>query len=154
MFWHASCIISGMKLAITVWNGRIAPLFDVAKHLLIIETEGFGRPIGNMINVELSDDDVEKKISALSSLGINAVVCGAISREYEEALLCANIEMDAFVAGDVAEVLEAWQGGSMRQRVYSMPGCPCPRHRCMHRNGGYQGRGQGLGHGGGHRQYR
>lgn len=136
-----------MKLAITVWNGRIAPLFDVARHVLVVETEGFGKPIGSMMNVDLQNDDVDKKVAALASLGIEAVVCGAISREYEEALMAADIEMDAYVAGDVTDVLDAWQGGIMRQRGYSMPGCSCPRHRCMHRAGGRQGQR----HGGGHR---
>jgi predicted Fe-Mo cluster-binding NifX family protein len=137
-----------MKLAITVWNGRIAPLFDVAKHLLVIETVGFGTPLGKMINVELQDDRVEHKIEALVSLGVDAVVCGAISREYEEALMAAGIEMDAFVAGDVADVLDAWQSGVMRQRGYSMPGCPYPRHRCMRRG---RGVGRHHGYGGPHR---
>ena len=144
-----------MKLAITVWNGRIAPLFDVARHVLIVETEGFGRPIGPMMNVELIDDDSDRKVDALVSLGVEALICGAISREYEEDLLSARIEMDAYVAGDVADVLQAWQAGNLRQRGYSMPGCSCPRHRCMHRNRGVAHHATvehgNIGRGGGHR---
>lgn len=135
-----------MKLAITVWNGRVAPLFDVAKHIMVVKTEGFGKPIGPVMHVALEHDEVKQKIAALVSLGVEAIICGAISREYEEALMDAGIEMDAFVAGDVSEVIDAWQRGRMRQRSYSMPGCSCPRHRCLRRNRGYGHSGQGGGH--------
>lgn len=141
-----------MKLAITVWNGRIAPLFDVAKHVLVISTEGFGKPVTELMTVELHDDNVEQKIAALSAIGVDEVVCGAISREYEEALMTAGIDMNAYVAGDIADVVSAWQEGTLRQRGYSMPGCPCPRYRCMHRGGqqrGYNGLRRGRPHGGG-----
>ena len=122
-----------MKLAITVWHGRIAPLFDVARHLLVFETEGFGRPVIELTTMQLHSDDVHEKCAALEAFGISAVVCGGISREYEEALLDAGVAIDAFVAGDSEEVIAAWEAGTLRRRGFSMPGCPCPRHRCMRR---------------------
>ena len=125
-----------MKLAITVWNGRIAPLFDVAQHVLVVETQGFGTPVVQLTTIEMHNELPAGKIGVLAAMGIEAVVCGAISREYEEAVLQAGMELDAFVAGDVADILQAWQSGNMRQQGYSMPGCPCPRHRCMHRGMG------------------
>ena len=123
----------GMKLAMTIWNGRIAPLFDVARHLLICETEGFGRNVTVLESIGLQEDTPERRIAALSAMGISAVICGGISREYEEALAYAGIEMDTFVAGEVSDVIAAWESGTLRQRRYSMPGCNCPRHRYMHR---------------------
>jgi predicted Fe-Mo cluster-binding NifX family protein len=138
----------GMKLAVTVWNGRIAPLFDVSRHVLVGETEGYGQPMNQLMTLQLQSDDVERKVSALVAIGVSAVICGAISREYEEALAASEIEMDAFVAGDVTDVIAAWEAGTLRQRGFSMPGCACPRHRCMrrgHRSGQMNGR-----HGGGH----
>ncbi len=122
-----------MKLAITVWNGRVAPLFDVAKHLVVFETEGFGKPVSELTAIQLLSDEVGEKTDALEALGISAVICGGISREYEEALLDAGIDMDTFVAGDIAEVIAAWEAGTLRREGFSMPGCPCPRHRCMRR---------------------
>lgn len=119
-----------MKLAITVWNGRIAPLFDVARHILIAQGEGYGEKMITVATVELENSTPDETVDALESLGIDAVVCGAISREYEQVLLEAGIELDAFVAGDVEDVLRAWSERKLRQRGFSMPGCPCPRHRC------------------------
>ena len=125
-----------MKLAITVWNGRIAPLFDVAHHVLIVETEGFGNPILQLTTIEMHAELPRQKVETLVAMDVQAVVCGAISREYEEAVLQAGMELDAFVAGDVDDVLAAWRSGTMRQQGYSMPGCPCPLHRRMHRGMG------------------
>ncbi len=122
-----------MKLAITVWHGRIAPLFDVARHLLVYETEGFGKPVTELTTIQLHRNDVQETCAALEAFGISAVVCGGISREYEDALLDAGVAIDAFVAGDIEEVIAAWEAGTLRRRGFSMPGCPCPRHRCMRR---------------------
>ena len=93
-----------MKLAITVWNGRIAPLFDVAHHVLIVETEGFGNPILRLTTIEMHAELPRQKVETLVAMDVQAVVCGAISREYEEAVLQAGMELDAFVAGDVDDV--------------------------------------------------
>ena len=132
-----------MKLAITVWNGRIAPLFDVAHHVLIGETEGFGNPVLQLTTIGMQAELPGQKVETLEAMGVQAVICGAISREYEEAVLQAGMELDAFVAGDVDDVLAAWQSGTMRQQGYSMPGCPCPLHRRMHRrSGGHHGYGR------------
>jgi predicted Fe-Mo cluster-binding NifX family protein len=141
-----------MKVAITVWHGRIAPLFDVSRHVLVGETDGYGRPISQLMTLQLQSDDVERKVSTLAAMGVSAVICGAISREYEEALATAEIEMDAFVAGEVSEVVTAWEAGTLRQRGFSMPGCSCPRHRCMRR--GHRANGRHGGPHGGHRQNR
>jgi predicted Fe-Mo cluster-binding NifX family protein len=131
----------GMKLAITAWHGRISPLFDVSRHIVVAETEGYGKPVTVVASAENESPLPKDKVAALSMMGVEAVVCGAISREFEEAVLDAGIELDAFVSGDVEDVLRAWSEGSLRQRRFSMPGCPCPRHRCM--RGNQQGRPKG-----------
>lgn len=120
-----------MKLAITVWNGRIAPLFDVARMMVVARTEAYGRPIQVVSSFEMEQALPALKAATLRAMEVDAVVCGAISREYEEALLDAGMELDAFVAGDMAEVLHAWSLGTLRVQGFSMPGCHCPHHRCM-----------------------
>ncbi len=126
-----------MKIAITVWNGRIAPLFDVAKQLLIVEQ----RPVRVVATLEFKGETLSQKIEQLAKHQIATVICGGISREYEEELLNANIEVISYVAGDVADILEAWQSDAFYQRRYSMPGCMRPRVRCRGRGG--EGRGRG-----------
>jgi predicted Fe-Mo cluster-binding NifX family protein len=129
-----------MKIAITVWNGRVAPLFDVAKQLLIVERD----PVRVETTLEFSDESLSQKVELLLQNRVTTLICGGISREYEEELLNANIEVISYVAGDVADILEAWQSGVVNQRCYSMPGCMRPRFRCRGRGGrggGPHGRG-------------
>ncbi|NLA92575.1 MAG: hypothetical protein GX842_03925 [Spirochaetales bacterium] len=123
-----------MKIAITVWNGRIAPLFDVAKQLLIVEQN----PVRVVATLEFEGETLKEKIGLLTKNQVTTLICGGISREYEEELLNANIEVVSYVAGDVADILEAWQSDAFYQRRYSMPGCMHPRIRC-------RGRGRGRG---------
>jgi hypothetical protein len=67
-----------MKTAFAAWNNRIAPVFDVARHLHIVETES-GR-IVKEAREELTDDVPARKALHLAELGIGTLVCGAISR--------------------------------------------------------------------------
>ena len=136
-----NCMLVGMKLAITVWNGRIAPLFDVARHIVIVRTDGYGRAAEVVANADLDQDLPRQKAGALIAMGIESLVCGALSLEYEESLLEAGIDVEAFVAGDIEQVLQAWSDGTLHERGFSMPGCGCPRHRCMRhgRHGQHRG---------------
>lgn len=118
-----------MRVAISVWNGRISPLFDASRHLLICVTQGYGHPLEIVSEIKSDSESVEDKILSMTTLEIDALVCGAISRELEERVLSMDIEIDAFVAGSIDDVLKAWSDGSLRNREFSMPGCPCPRHR-------------------------
>lgn len=134
--WHGTCKVLSMKLAVTVWNDRIAPLFDVARSVLIVETIGYGGEVTQLGTAVLPQGTLDDKIALLRSWEIDALICGAISRECEILVLAAGIELDAYVAGAVQEILQAWRLGILRQRRYSMPGCACPRHRCRGRGRG------------------
>ncbi|MFA7371921.1 MAG: NifB/NifX family molybdenum-iron cluster-binding protein, partial [Sphaerochaetaceae bacterium] len=98
-------------------------------------------PLRVVATQEFTSESIRQKIELLESLEVKAVICGAISREYEEELINANIEVISYVAGDVDDILEAWRSGSVFQRRYSMPGCRRPRIRC--RGGRGQARGRG-----------
>lgn len=121
-----------MKLALSVWNGRIAPVFDVSERCLIVDTDALARD-GDCF--ELPGWSAEEKARVLSEKGVTMLVCGAVSREYEEAFLARGIEMIAFLAGPVEQVLEAWRTGTLIQDAFSMPGCGCPRRRRCRRRG-------------------
>ena len=67
-----------MKVALTVWENRISPVFDSANMLLVAEIEddkilkrGYER-----LNPELP----AYFINTMSRLGISTMICGAISR--------------------------------------------------------------------------
>jgi predicted Fe-Mo cluster-binding NifX family protein len=121
-----------MKTAFAVWNKRIAPVFDVARHIHIVETES-GRIVGEA-REELTDEVPARKALHLAELGIGTLVCGAISWPLQEMVAAYGIRVVPFVAGDLREVIEARLSGRLEKDVFAMPGC-CNRGRGVQRFG-------------------
>ncbi len=131
-----------MKAAFAVWNHRIAPVFDVARKVHVVETES-GRIVGEA-EESLPDDGGEGKGLRLAELGVDTLVCGAISRTTQAMVAAYGIRMIPFVAGDMREVIRAWLSGALEKEVFAMPGCGG-----QGQGRGGQGRGgQGQGRGG------
>jgi len=115
------------KTAFAHYDNRIAPVFDVARHIRIIETES-GRIVAETENVLASDIPVHKAIR-LAEMGVRTLVCGAISKPFHEMVAAYGIQVVPFVAGDLRDVIQAWLGGGLAANDFVMPGC-CGRIRC------------------------
>ena len=146
-----------MKTAFAYWDDRIAPVFDTAPRIHVVETEA-GRIVGESEEVLPQGPPVHRALR-LVELGIGALVCGAISRPQHGLVAAYGIEVVPFVAGDLREVVKAWIGGGLDRSAFAMPGCRGRRGRCL---GGRQGmyqevrdmnrKGRGMGGGGGQGQ--
>jgi predicted Fe-Mo cluster-binding NifX family protein len=121
-----------MKIALSIWNGRIAPVFDASERCMILDTE---IPETNGETVEFPGWGADEKARCLADRGVSTVVCGAVSNDYEEAFLAHGIEILSFIAGSVEGVLEALRTGTLIGDSFSMPGCGCPRRRRCRRRG-------------------
>lgn len=116
-----------MKVALTVWNNRISPVFDVAGHVLLLEAEYqeilhqqiFDLPVGPVVN----------KLTFLSEQKIDLLICGAISRSLQFAVEDCGIKVYPFCSGEVSELIEAWREDQLEQACFAMPGCGMGRHR-------------------------
>ena len=109
------------KSAFAHWNTRIAPVFDVARQLHLIEVEA-GRITAEAEEV-LPDDLPAHKAARLAELGVRTLVCGAVSRPAHDVLLAYGLEVIPFVTGDLQEVIRAWLRGEVTRDAYAMPGC-------------------------------
>ena len=107
-----------MRLAVPVWTGRVSPVFDVARTLLIVEVIGGEATFTEEHSVEGRD-----RVSVLSQLGVDVLMCAAVSQELEERLLAAGVELVMEIRGEVDDVLRAYLDGSLAQPRFSMPGC-------------------------------
>lgn len=145
-----------MKAAFSVWNDRIAPVFDVAGHLRLVEIED-GKVVRETDAI-LPEQLPSRRALRLAELGVDTLVCGAISRPLHDLVAGYGIAVVPFVAGDLREVLQAWLAGALHGEAFAMPGC-FGRGR-LRRGGGRQegvfmtggrrggmGRGQGRGQG-------
>ncbi len=152
-----------MKTAFAYWDDRIAPVFDIARQIHVVETES-GRIIAETKEV-MANDMPAKKVFRIVELGISTLVCGAISRPLHAMVMASGIRVISFVAGDLRKVIKAWLDGKLESEKFAMPGC-CRRyaqlpamtdininkeiHLMNGRKGGgkRQGGGQGQGQGG------
>jgi predicted Fe-Mo cluster-binding NifX family protein len=130
-----------MKVALATWNGRISPVFDVTRQVLMLHVED-GRVIGQHEEM-LPGTDPQAQASRMAVLVPEILICGAISQQMTDLLAASNIQVMSFTAGDVEEVVAAWLAGTLPRPALAMPGC-CGRRRGCHGGGG----GRRNGHGG------
>lgn len=129
-----------MKTAISTYDKRVAPVFDTAREICLIDDTEENGPVRTFCRFE--DDDLYAKVQWLANQGIETLICGAISRPLQMALTEAGIRVVSFVCGDLDEVVKAFPTGQLNTSVFAMPGC------CGRRRGFGAGRGrQGMGHG-------
>jgi predicted Fe-Mo cluster-binding NifX family protein len=109
------------KAAFATWNHRIAPVFDVARSIWIVETAA-----GNIVHqgrTQVAGDIPNLKASQLTELGVDTLVCGAISNLLHAIIVANGIQVIAFVAGDLREVVHAWMCGKLAgTSAFAMPG--------------------------------
>lgn len=149
-----------MKAAFAAWDNRIAPVFDVARQIYVVEAES-GKIVYETLEI-LADDLPVQKAIRLANLGVGTLVCGAISRPLHELLVAYDIRVIPFVAGDLGEIIQAWVGGRLNSASFAMPGCFGRGHRWfgeiygIYKEGrNMNGKGQGgMGSGGGRGQGR
>jgi len=122
-----------MRIVIPVTGQRISPVFDVARHLLVVDAEN-GREIGRSEEI-LEDVPLASRASLIAQLRTDLLICGAISRLLETALLSAGIEIIPQRCGQVEEVLQAFLSGKLTGDMFVMPGC-CRRRRRRRRFSG------------------
>ncbi len=110
-----------MKTAFSFWQGRIAPVFDVARNIRVLEIQR-GR-IARQIELTLPGEPAAEKTVRLVEMGIETLVCGAISRPLQAAVSAAGILVIPFISGNLDEIIEAWLHGRIHDDSFAMPGC-------------------------------
>ncbi len=109
------------RIAITVWENRISPVFDSARTLLIAEIKD-----NALVRTSYSTFDFDRPLELLQILRageVRIIVCGAISEGPANMLLDAGFEVISFIAGDVHRVLETLVKGDQLGEDFKMPGC-------------------------------
>ncbi len=136
-----------MIIALTIWNGRIAPVFDVAGTVKLVEKQKESTTDGQTVNLP-DDNGMISRVNALQALGIDVLVCGAISRAVHRMIVSSGIEVYSFISGDADEVLKALLEGNLTEKSFLMPGCRLGRGNGQggcRRGAGNRGRGRNRG---------
>ena len=118
-----------MKVAITNHDGRVSPVFDVARRLVLVDMEQ-GREATRKEDV-LDQVNPAARVQRIAKMGVDVLICGAISRPLQDMLTSSGVQVTPWVCGSVEEVLQAFLCGRLSDASFLMPGC-CGRRRRVH----------------------
>lgn len=114
------------KIAVTVWEHRVSPVFDSARTLLIAEIKD-DRWVGTSY-LAFDPNRPLDLLQMLQAQNVLIIICGAVSAGPADLLESAGITLISFIAGDVHRVLETFLQGEPLGAAFKMPGCG--KHIC------------------------
>ncbi|HOF34388.1 MAG TPA: NifB/NifX family molybdenum-iron cluster-binding protein [Spirochaetota bacterium] len=123
-----------MKIAITIWNGRVSPLFDSASNVFVYESLNENDFTKKQITFDAQS--AEAKADILLQNGIDLLICGAVSSDAERILSQKGIAVFAYLSGEADEIIKMIKTNKPLYENFAMPGCvrkrQCGRmrHRC------------------------
>ena len=104
-----------------VYGNYISNVFDFAHRFLIVDIEN-GKE-ANRAEVALESRTLPQRAGQLKSLGVDVLVCGAISRVLANMVTASGIQLLPYVTGRFNDVLQAHLNGQLVQPQFTMPGC-------------------------------
>jgi len=110
-----------MKIAIPIYNDSVSNVFDFAHRLLLVEIEN-GKE-AKRSEVALESQLLPQRTGQLKDLGIDVLICGAISRVLANMVTTSGIQVLPYVTGSIDGVLQAYLTGQLVKPEFSMPGC-------------------------------
>jgi hypothetical protein len=122
-----------MKIAVSEYQGRIAPVFDTCRRVLIfVQT-----PEGDS---EVASEDWttvgrHSRPDRLLKLSVHTVLCGGISCWMNEQIILRGMTLVPWLSGNINEILLAYRNGTILAPQYAMPGWTGCRARSFGRPG-------------------
>ncbi len=122
-----------MKIAMPVCGNRVSTVFDAADELLIIDNTTGASP--ELSRIHWSDDTLIARTTQIRELGVQVLICGALSDTVERMLNAAGVQVIPFIRGTADEVFEAFRNGRLQEKRFYLPGCiPCEGQEQQRRN--------------------
>ncbi len=112
---------------VPILRGRISPVLDVARHFLLVDTEGDESTRRRQLLLE--NTRITARAKKIVDAGTRVLICGAISWPLEALLVSAGIQVIPNTCGTVEEVVEAYLSGQFTEQAFLMPGCCGKRRR-------------------------
>jgi predicted Fe-Mo cluster-binding NifX family protein len=110
-----------MRIAVPYWQGRVSPVFDVARNILLIDVQNGLELRRN--KKPLVQKDVLARAKRVSQFGVDVLICGAISRLSELTLSSLGVKVIAHICGPVEDVIKAYVSDRLTENSFLMPGC-------------------------------
>lgn len=126
-------------IAIPIWRERVSTVCDFSRRVLLVDVQ-VKRELSRS-QVLLSDEPALQRAVRLKRLGVQVLICGAISQPLARFIKQAGIKLVPCVSGPVDEVLAAYLCGRLTDSRFLLPGSqPAERRRWRNGRGVRKGR--------------
>lgn len=109
-----------MKVGFPIWGDRISPVLDTALRLLVIETDGEKK--ASRFETYLDVQDLPTRCFRIRGLGVDTLICGAVSQHFVRRLKASGIQIIPGISGPSEDVVEAYFKGNLSDPRFLMPG--------------------------------
>lgn len=118
-----------MRIAIPIWENKISPVLDTASRLMIVEeVNGIE---SSRFEIYMDEVDLSRRCLRIQGLGIEILICGAISKPFLRMLRGYGITIIPEITGEAEDVLMAYFQGNLQGSNFLMPGCRKNSRRCL-----------------------
>ncbi len=118
-----------MKIAISLFQGRISPRFDYAPGILLVTVLMPEKRVSEQTNIPVANMSGFERVAALADSGANVLVCGGIGRELVALLEKKKIQVIPWVTGDAQDALQLFLQGELQSGAMLCPGRKAGRWR-------------------------
>lgn len=108
------------RTAVPIFMGRVSPVLDTCTQLLLLELDG--RQETTRKTVPMKGSSIFERAGEIQKLGVQAIICGAVSDSFYNLLREADIDLVCGITGDIDEVIDAYRDGRLEQPQFRMPG--------------------------------
>jgi predicted Fe-Mo cluster-binding NifX family protein len=116
-----------MRIAVPIADGRISPVFDVARRLRLVDIEAGNELCRDEVSIE--ETELAPRAQRLASFNPQVLICGAISQPLEALIRAMGVDVIPQTCGRVDDVLRAYLSDGLADHSFEMPGCRRRRQR-------------------------
>jgi predicted Fe-Mo cluster-binding NifX family protein len=121
-----------MRIAIPIWNNKISPVFDTALNLLVLDIED-GCVTARSVK-SMQGKDLNRRCSHINELGVDVLICGAISHNLHGMLSSQGVDVIEEISGFADDIVDAYLKGNLLDSEYMMPWCKRKRREHCRRD--------------------
>ena len=110
-----------MRVAVSVWGDRVSPVLDTASTIRVAEI-GEGKLREGCIDVRLDDMEFCRRCSRICGMGIDVIICGAVSKTMATMLEAAGVKVVSGISGNCDRIMDAYLDGTLFSSRFRMPG--------------------------------
>jgi len=108
------------RIAIPIFMDRVSPVLDTCTQIVLVDLSKNHKVHQTLIGVVAAT--LFERVGFFKMLGVETIICGAVSDTFHRMLQDAEIDLVCGIAGLVEEIVQACGNGSFQPEQFQMPG--------------------------------